>query len=78
MFEVDGKQVRARQSRLEELLRGNSGTATASIQSIINESARYNIGNIQRTIGWTHTIAARSATTSRSIAAAAPSTSHPK
>ena len=50
VFEVDGKEVRARRSRLEELLHDGSGRANASIQSIINESARYNIGSITRNI----------------------------
>jgi hypothetical protein len=50
VFEVDGKQVRARQSRLEELLRDDSGRANAGIQTIINESARYNIGSVTRNI----------------------------
>jgi hypothetical protein len=48
VFEVDGKPVRNRQSRLEQLLLdANSG---ARIGDIIAESARYNIGKVQRTI----------------------------
>jgi len=50
VFEVDGKPVRARDSRLEGLLRDGSGGADASIQSIINESAKYNIGSITRNV----------------------------
>ena len=50
VFEVNGEQVRPRQSRLEELLRDDSGRANASIQSIINESASYNIGTVTRNI----------------------------
>ena len=50
VFEVNGEQVRPRQSRLEKLLRDDSGRANASIQSIINESASYNIGTVTRNI----------------------------
>lgn len=50
VYEVDGKAIRPRQSRLEELLRDGSGRATAGIQTIINESARYNIGSVTRNI----------------------------
>ena len=48
VFEVDGKAIRDRQARLEELLRDPSGAMR--IGAIINESARYNIGSVQRTI----------------------------
>ena len=48
VFEVDGKPIRDRQSRLEQLL--NSPNADIRIGEIISESARYNIGRIQRTI----------------------------
>ena len=48
VFEVDGKSIRARQSRLEQLLNGPN--ADIRIGEIIAESARYNIGKIQRTI----------------------------
>jgi hypothetical protein len=48
VFEVDGAPVRDRGARLERLLRDpNAGTR---IGEIISESARYNIGQIQRTI----------------------------
>ena len=50
VFEVDGEPVRERESRLEQLVRDGSGRATASIASIINDSARYNIGSIVRNI----------------------------
>ncbi len=50
VFEVDGKPVRERQSRLEALLRDPSAQAGTSIQSIITDSARYNIGSITRNI----------------------------
>lgn len=48
VFEVDGTPVRNRQPRLELLL--TDPTADARIGDIIIESARYNIGKIQRTI----------------------------
>ena len=48
VFEVDGRPVRDHQSRLEQLL--NSPNGDMRIAEIISESARYNIGRIQRTI----------------------------
>jgi hypothetical protein len=50
VFEVDGNPVRDRQSRLEALLRDPSALANRGIQSIITESAKYNVGRITRTI----------------------------
>jgi hypothetical protein len=50
VFEVDGQPVRDRQLRLEKLLRDSSAAAEAQIGSIINESARYNIGSVTRNI----------------------------
>ena len=48
VFEVDGQPVRDRRPRLEQLV--NAPAAEMRIGEIINESARYNIGRIQRTI----------------------------
>jgi len=48
VFEVDGEPVRNRDGRLEGLLR--DPRAGARIGTIIQESARYNIGSIQRNI----------------------------
>ena len=48
VFEVDGKAIRDRDARLEQLLDDPSGSMR--IGAIINESARYNIGSVQRTI----------------------------
>jgi hypothetical protein len=48
VFEVDGGALRDRQDRLERLLQDPS--ADAQIRSIIEESARYNIGSITRNI----------------------------
>lgn len=48
VFEVDGKAIRGRQARLEQLVKDPA--AGARIGEIIAESARYNIGSIQRNI----------------------------
>ena len=50
VFEVDGKPVRDRQARLERLLRDPAAGAEATMAGIIQESARYNLGNITRNI----------------------------
>ncbi len=50
VFEVDGKPVRDRQARLERLLGANSTAAGSQIAAIIQESARYNVGTIQRNV----------------------------
>ena len=50
VFEVDGKPVRDRQARLERLLGANSTAAGSQIAAIIEESARYNVGTIQRNV----------------------------
>ena len=51
VFEVDGKPVRDRQERLTALfLEGSSSAARLGIQRIIDESARYNIGTIERNV----------------------------
>jgi hypothetical protein len=47
VFEVDGRGVRERNERLTELARNPSD---ASMSQIVRESARYNIGDIERTI----------------------------
>jgi len=48
VFEVDGAVVRDRRPRLEALI--VDPAASMRIGEIINESARYNIGSVQRTI----------------------------
>jgi hypothetical protein len=48
VFEVNGSPVRERGSRLEALLRDPAGRPR--IDAILQESARYNIGGIQRNI----------------------------
>jgi hypothetical protein len=47
VFEVDGRPIRERSERLTELARDPSD---ASMGQIVRESARYNIGDIERTI----------------------------
>ena len=51
VFERDGKQVRDRQERLSTLfLNGSSRSAFDQARAIMDESARYNIGNVSRNI----------------------------
>jgi hypothetical protein len=50
VFEVDGRAVRDRDDRLTRLFVDPSPSAAAQLQAIVAESARYNIGSIQRTI----------------------------
>jgi hypothetical protein len=51
VFERDGKQVRDRQERLAALfLKGSSRTAIDQARAIMDEGARYNIGNVARNI----------------------------
>jgi hypothetical protein len=50
VFEVDGRAVRDRDERLTQLFLSPSASASTQIVRIISESARYNIGDIQRTI----------------------------
>lgn len=50
VFEVDGRPVRDRQERLTRLFLDPSASAAGQIERIVFESARYNIGNIHRTV----------------------------
>ena len=50
VFEVDGTSVRDRQNRLTSLFLTGSPSATNEMERIVAESARYNIGDIERTI----------------------------
>ena len=50
VFEVDGRAVRDREDRLTRLFLDPSASANAQLRAIAEESARYNIGNIQRTV----------------------------
>ena len=50
VFEVDGKALRDRNDRLEKLFLQPSKSTGAQAEKIVRESARYNIGDIERTI----------------------------
>jgi hypothetical protein len=50
VFEVDGEAVRDRTDRLTRLFIDQSLTARKLASEIMNESARYNIGNVERNI----------------------------
>lgn len=50
VFEVDGAAVRDRSDRLTQLFLTPSASSNDQIQAILNESARYNVGTIQRTV----------------------------
>jgi len=50
VFAVDGRPVRDRQDRLTRLFLEQSTSLTAELRAIVEESARYNIGSIQRTL----------------------------
>lgn len=50
VYEVDGTPIRDRQERLAQLFREGSLSADARMRTILEESARYNIGDIQRNV----------------------------
>lgn len=50
VFEVDGRPVRDRANRLTRLFLDPSVSSDQQIQGILNESARYNVGAIKRTV----------------------------
>jgi hypothetical protein len=50
VFERDGKQLRDREERLAKLFLGGSRNAIDQAKAIMNEGARYNIGNVERNI----------------------------
>lgn len=50
VFEVDGHPVRDRHERLTRLFNDPSAAGSDQMASIINESARYNIGDLVRTV----------------------------
>ncbi len=50
VFEVNGRPVRDREERLTRLFLDNTASAAIQIQEIVSESARYNIGDIHRTL----------------------------
>jgi hypothetical protein len=50
VFEVDGEAVRDRRNRIAALWRTGSAESSTRLDAILAESARYNIGGIQRNI----------------------------
>lgn len=50
VFEVDGRQVRDRDERLLQLFLSPSASTSLQVVRILAESARYNLGDIVRTI----------------------------
>jgi hypothetical protein len=50
VFEVDGSPVRERDQRLVKMFLEPSASTTEQIAQILNESARFNIGDIQRNV----------------------------
>ena len=53
VYEVDGKKVRDREARLERLFRDSTSGAAgaaAKAKSILDESARFNLGPVRRTL----------------------------
>ncbi len=52
VFEVDGKPVRDREARVQKLFLENPAGAGRLAADISNESSRYNIGNLPRTVNF--------------------------
>ena len=50
VFEVDGETIRDRRDRIAALWRTGSADANSRLDAILEESARYNIGGVQRNI----------------------------
>ncbi len=50
VFEVDGRRIRDREDRLLALLQSPTADAVAQARRLAEESARYNLGRIHRTI----------------------------
>jgi len=50
VFEVDGHGIRNRDDRLEMVLRDPTGRASGDVSTIIAESTRFNIGDIDRNV----------------------------
>jgi hypothetical protein len=50
VFEVNGRPVRDRDERLTKLFLDESVSAAEQIRGIANDSARYNIGDVERTL----------------------------
>jgi hypothetical protein len=50
VFEVNGAAVRDRDDRLAQLVRGGSPSTDDRVRTILDESSRYNIGDIKRNL----------------------------
>jgi len=50
VFEVDGNAVRDRDDRLAQLVRSGSPSTNDAVRTILDESSRYNIGDIKRNL----------------------------
>jgi hypothetical protein len=50
VFEVDGNAVRDRDDRLAQLVRSGSPSTDDAVRTILDESSRYNIGDIKRNL----------------------------
>jgi hypothetical protein len=50
VFEVDGRTIRTRDDRLEHMLREPAGVVPAHVSAILEESARFNIGDVDRNV----------------------------
>ena len=48
VFEVDGRVIRPRDGRLEQVLRERAGAASMGVGTILAESARFNLGDVDR------------------------------
>ncbi len=50
VFEVDGRAIRPRDGRLEHMLREPAAAASMHVTTILAESARFNIGDVDRNV----------------------------
>ena len=50
VFEVDGRAIRPRDGRLEQMLREPAAAASMHVTTILAESARFNIGDVDRNV----------------------------
>ena len=50
VFEVDGRAIRPRDGRLERMLREPAAANSMDVSTILAESARYNIGDVDRNV----------------------------
>jgi len=50
VFEVDGTRIRDREERLAQLFREHSRSSDTRMRDILADSARYNIGDVQRNV----------------------------